>query len=85
MLEKRLQEIKARRIEIRGLLSEGKDIDLTALNSELDALDVEEADIQKRQDTLRKMNSGVLPVTPLDHIPNPISGEVTQRNAVVDK
>lgn len=49
MNEKRLKEIKARKLEIRKLLeSDAKDLKLEELEKELKELDVEQVSIEKR-------------------------------------
>jgi len=61
-IEKRLQEIEARKIEIRGLLTdtEKKDINLEALESELRSLEQEKTELEKRMKIAKGLNdSGV--------------------------
>src|SRR5690606_4675157 len=50
LTEKRLQEIEARKAEIRGLLESDGEVDLDALETELKALIEEEAELRRRQE-----------------------------------
>jgi HK97 family phage major capsid protein len=65
MLEKRLQEIADRKVEIRGLLKDGKNIDIDAIEAELTQLEEEERAIQKRLEIANKINTGELRGTPI--------------------
>lgn len=55
MLEKRMQEIKERKLEIRGLL-QTQDVDLEAVEKELGELEVEERGIEKKMEVAAKIN-----------------------------
>ncbi len=59
-MEKRLKEILDRKTEIRTQLQSGDDCDLDAIQAELDTLEQEERNIQKRLDIASKLNSGDL-------------------------
>ena len=74
MFEKRRREIAARRAEIRALLSETGPVDMDTLEQELDALDAEERDLNRREAATRRLNGANVP----DDIPagEPISGPV---------
>ena len=55
MNEKRLNEIKARKAEIRTLLEDtSKDVNLEEINSELDNLDKEQRTLEKKELKLLK-------------------------------
>lgn len=58
MFEKRLKEIQDRKIEIRGVLQAGGEIDLDKFEAELATLDTEERGIQKRMEIAGKINTG---------------------------
>lgn len=58
MFEKRRREIKARRTEIRELLAGGGEVDMDALEQELDTLDAEERELDRRETAARRLNSG---------------------------
>lgn len=57
-MEKRMQEIAARKAEIRSLLQSGAECDLDAIQAELETLETEERAIQKRQEIANKLNVG---------------------------
>ncbi len=79
MFEKRLKEINTRRGEIRSLLEGTGEADLDALTRELDDLDKEEADIQRKITALDRLNRGGVTPNPAPGAPNPIAG-VTPEN-----
>src|SRR5690606_36451433 len=56
--EKRLQEIEARKAEIRGLLEGDGEVDLDALETELKALIEEEAELRRRQEMATSIANG---------------------------
>ncbi len=59
MNEKRLKEIKARKAEIRATLeSDSKDIDLNAINAELDTLNEEQKSLEKRAELAKSIEVG---------------------------
>lgn len=58
MFEKQRKEIKARRAEIRALLSGKDEVDMDALEAELDALDAEERELDRREAVARRLNGG---------------------------
>ena len=61
MNEKRLNEIKARKAEIRTLLEDtSKDVNLEEINSELDNLDKEQRTLEKRAEIAQKLETGEL-------------------------
>ena len=61
MNEKRLNEIKARKAEIRTLLEDtSKDVNLEEINSELDNLDKEQRTLEKRAEIAQKLETGQL-------------------------
>ena len=57
-MKKRLEEIKQRKIEIRTQLNGNGEVNLEALKSELDKLDIEERQIQERQEIADKIVVG---------------------------
>ncbi len=57
-MEMRLREIAARKAEIRTLLQNDNECDLDAIQAELDTLDQEERNIQRRLDIAGKLNAG---------------------------
>ncbi len=60
MIEKRLQEIAARKVEIRFLLETDEEVSLEAIETELRALDDEKAQLEKRQATASAIQSGAV-------------------------
>lgn len=64
-MEKRLNEINARKVEIRSALQSGSEVDLDAVQKELDALDAEERGIKEKLDIAGKINVGSLQGTPV--------------------
>lgn len=66
----RLQEIETRRAEIRTLLEGEGEVDLSALETELRALDTERTQIEARNVMASRINSGAVVGTPV-----PIPGE----------
>lgn len=61
MFEKRRREIAARRAEIRKLLAGSEPVDMDKLESELDALDNEERELDRREAATRRLNGGTDP------------------------
>lgn len=57
-MKKRLDEIKARKIEIRTMLNGNAEVNLQELKTELEKLDVEEREIQERQEIASKILVG---------------------------
>ena len=62
-MDKRLKEIMDRKIEIRSALKDGKEMDLTAVQTELETLEKEEIEIRSRQEIAEKINTGEVPAT----------------------
>ncbi|OUM85693.1 MAG: hypothetical protein BAA01_09500 [Bacillus thermozeamaize] len=64
--EKRLQEIEARKLEIRALLEkEDAEVDLDKLEQELRDLDKEKQDIERRQQIAASIQSGAVDANPI--------------------
>src|SRR5690625_3583949 len=57
----RLKEILERKAEIRKLLESGEDVDLDALEKELNDLNTEEDTIRRRQNMAQAINTGQVP------------------------
>jgi len=60
-LRKRLQEIEARKAEIRGLLENDGNVDLDALEKELKGLADEEKELRRRLDVAASIEAGTAP------------------------
>src|SRR5690606_6048772 len=60
-LRKRLQEIEARKAEIRKLLETDEKADLDALETELKSLNDEEQELRRRQDVAASIEAGTAP------------------------
>ena len=60
-IQKRLQEIEARKAEIRGLLENDGDADLDALEKELKELADEEQELRRRLDVAAGIEAGTAP------------------------
>lgn len=75
---KRLKEIAERKLEIRGILASGKEVDLDAFEKELKDLETEEKELNRRQQILNGINDGTVPAS---SIPNPASNEDQRRKA----
>jgi len=71
-IEIRMNEIKARKLEIRSQLDNNSEADLEALEKELRQLDEEYAELEKRKAIIDGLNSGSLEGTP---IVNPVAAE----------
>ena len=70
MNEKRLNEIKTRKAEIKADLEDTtKDIDLDATNKELDALNAEEEKLQKRAEMAKNLETGEVDPDNVETIP----------------
>lgn len=69
---KRMNEIKARRLEIRGILEGKGEADLNALETELRKLDTEMTALEERKRLLDGINSGGIPTS---SIPNPVNSQ----------
>lgn len=70
MNEKRLNEIKTRKAEIKAdLVDTTKDIDLDATNKELDALNAEEEKLQKRAEMAKNLETGEVDPDNVETIP----------------
>lgn len=61
MFEKRRKEIAKRRAEIRALLAGEGEVDMDALERELDDLDKEERELDRREAATRRLNGGTDP------------------------
>jgi HK97 family phage major capsid protein len=61
----RLQEIEARKFEIREMLSADTEIDLESVDTELRALETEKSEIEKRQSLAQAINVGQIDATPI--------------------
>lgn len=67
MFEKRLQEIEARKLEIRKLLeSDDKNVDLKTLEEELRTLETEKQDIEKRKTLADSIQAGTVQTKTID-------------------
>lgn len=67
---KRMNEIKARRIEIRGIVEAGGEANLDTLITELRSLDTEMSTLEARKALLEGINNGIVPAS---SIPNPFT------------
>src|SRR5690606_5978793 len=65
-IEKRLQEIEARKAEIRTLLESGEEADLDAIQEELKSLADEEQELRQRLDMAQKIQVGAVNVRVVD-------------------
>lgn len=61
MFEKRLAEIKARKLEIRKLLEGTEPVDMDKLEEELRALEAEEQEIERRRQMAQRIQAGDVP------------------------
>lgn len=61
MFEKRRKEIAKRRAEIRAMLAGTDEVDMDALERELDDLDKEERELDRREAATRRLNGGIVP------------------------
>ena len=61
----RLNEIEARKLEIRDMLSSDAEIDMDAIDMELRALETEKSEIEKRQSIANQINAGQIDATPI--------------------
>ena len=64
-MEKRLQEINARKMEIRSALQAGGEVDLEAIQKELETLEKEERSIQDKLEIAAKINIDEVRGTPV--------------------
>ena len=69
---KRMNAIKARRLEIRGILENGTDADLNALETELRNLDTEMTALEERKRLLEGIGDGSVPTS---SVPNPTANQ----------
>jgi HK97 family phage major capsid protein len=67
---KRMNEIIARKAELRSMLEGSGEVDLDAITTELRDLDTEYKGLEKRKQTIEGINAGTIPAT---EIPNPIT------------
>lgn len=61
MFEKRLAEIRSRKLEIRNLLETAEKAELDKLDAELKALEAEEEEIRRRQEMAQRIQAGAAP------------------------
>ncbi|MGO5023192.1 phage major capsid protein [Lawsonibacter sp. LCP25S3_G6] len=61
MFEKKRKEIAKRRAEIRALLDGDGEVDMDALERELDDMDKEERELDRREAATRRLNGGAVP------------------------
>jgi HK97 family phage major capsid protein len=66
MFEKRMQEINARKLEIRGLLESGETVDLNAIQTELNSLEAEAKDLETRAEVAKGINAGTIPANVIE-------------------
>jgi HK97 family phage major capsid protein len=62
----RLQEIEARKLEIRGLLEGDQEVDLEALDTELRTLESEKQEIEQRAALAQGIQAGTVPATQIE-------------------
>lgn len=67
---KRIQEINARKAELRSMLEGSGEVDLDAIEKELRDLDTEFKGLEKRKATIDGINAGTIPAV---EIPNPVT------------
>ena len=67
---KRMQEINARKAELRSMLEGSGEVDLDAVTTELRDLDTEYKGLEKRKATIDGINAGTIPAV---EIPNPVT------------
>lgn len=67
---KRMQEINARKAELRSMLEGSGEVDLDAIEKELRDLDTEFKELEKRKATIDGINTGTIPAV---EIPNPVT------------
>lgn len=67
---KRMQEINARKAELRSMLEGSGEVDLDAIEKELRDLDTEFKGLEKRKATIDGINAGTIPAV---EIPNPVT------------
>lgn len=60
LIEKRLDEIAERKVEIRGILESDETVDLDAINEELRQLEEEEKELRKRQEIAKGIQYGTI-------------------------
>jgi HK97 family phage major capsid protein len=67
---KRMQEINARKVELRSLLEGTGEVDLDQVTAELRELDTEYQKLEQRKQTIEGINAGTIPAV---EIPNPVT------------
>lgn len=77
-IEKRLAEINARKVEIRGLLESDQKIDLDKINEELKTLEAEEKELRARLDVAKGIQAGAVAARTID-----VTGQPEKRNIEV--
>lgn len=81
MFEKRLQEIEARKLEIRQLLeSDNKDINLDEFEKELRALEAEKQELERRKSIAESIQAGTVQPKTITVI-----GQTEQRNKTIEE
>ena len=68
---KRMQEINARKAELRSMLEGSGEVDLDAIEKELRDLDTEFKGLEKRKATIDGINAGTIPAVEI--FPNPVT------------
>ena len=63
---KRMNEINARKAEIRGLIEDGKDINMDDIEKELRALNDEYKALEERKQLLDDINEGKVQTNPIE-------------------
>ena len=69
-LIKRMEEIRSRKVELRGVLETDAKADLDAIEKELRELDEEYTNLEKRKAVIEGIGAGTVPV---NEVPNPIN------------
>lgn len=67
---KRMNEINARKVELRAMLEGTGEVDLDKVTAELRELDTEYKKLEQRKQTIEGINAGTIPAT---EIPNPVT------------
>ena len=67
---KRMNEINARKVELRAMLEGTGEVDLDKVTTELRELDTEYKKLEQRKQTIEGINAGTIPAT---EIPNPVT------------
>lgn len=67
---KRMNEINARKVELRAMLEGTGEVDLDKVTAELRELDTEYKNLEQRKQTIEGINAGTIPAV---EIPNPVT------------